>query len=171
MAYEVLTRVLLGGRLLGMMVFGLEHVGRSCISSRRSWWRLGTALFGLLDPVANSWMHTPAGFAMNERPVRSGRLVGDHLQSIFSVPARPHGAGRVPDYGVCRRRGWARVHLLRRQSRESARRAVHGDRMAAVVAPVQAVAGDHHGLSTFEYQPIKIAAMEAHFDDGTGSAF
>ena len=36
--------------------------------------------------------------------------------------------------------------------------------MAALVAPIQIVAGDQHGLNTLEYQPAKIAAMEGHFD-------
>ena len=34
--------------------------------------------------------------------------------------------------------------------------------MAALVAPIQIVAGDQHGLNTLEHQPAKIAAMEGH---------
>jgi cytochrome bd ubiquinol oxidase subunit I len=34
----------------------------------------------------------------------------------------------------------------------------------AVLAPLQAFIGDQHGLNTLEHQPIKIAAMEAHWD-------
>ena len=36
--------------------------------------------------------------------------------------------------------------------------------MAAVVAPLQILAGDQHGLNTVEYQPRKIAAIEGHFE-------
>jgi cytochrome d ubiquinol oxidase subunit I len=36
--------------------------------------------------------------------------------------------------------------------------------MAALVAPLQVVAGDLHGLNTFEHQPAKVAAMEGHFE-------
>jgi cytochrome d ubiquinol oxidase subunit I len=35
--------------------------------------------------------------------------------------------------------------------------------MAALVAPIQIVAGDQHGLNTLEHQPVKIMAMEGHF--------
>src|SRR5438309_2360784 len=35
---------------------------------------------------------------------------------------------------------------------------------AAVVAPLQLFIGDRHGLNTLEHQPLKIAAMEAHWD-------
>jgi cytochrome d ubiquinol oxidase subunit I len=36
--------------------------------------------------------------------------------------------------------------------------------LMALLAPLQLLIGDHHGLNTLEYQPIKVAAMEAHWD-------
>ena len=41
--------------------------------------------------------------------------------------------------------------------------------MAAMVAPIQIVAGDPHGLNTLEHQPAKIAAMEGHFETQAGA--
>ena len=35
--------------------------------------------------------------------------------------------------------------------------------MAALVAPIQILAGDQHGLNTLEHQPAKVMAMEGHF--------
>src|SRR6478609_4871329 len=35
--------------------------------------------------------------------------------------------------------------------------------MAALVAPIQILAGDQHGLNTLEHQPVKIMAMEGHY--------
>ena len=40
--------------------------------------------------------------------------------------------------------------------------------MAALVAPLQIVAGDLHGLNTLEHQPAKVAAMEGHFETRAG---
>jgi cytochrome d ubiquinol oxidase subunit I len=40
--------------------------------------------------------------------------------------------------------------------------------MATIVAPIQIVAGDLHGLNTLEHQPAKIAAMEGHFETRSG---
>src|SRR5262249_37540510 len=40
--------------------------------------------------------------------------------------------------------------------------------MAAIVAPIQAIAGDQHGLNTLEHQPAKIAAMEGHWETEAG---
>jgi cytochrome d ubiquinol oxidase subunit I len=35
--------------------------------------------------------------------------------------------------------------------------------MATLVAPIQILAGDQHGLNTLEHQPAKVMAMEGHF--------
>ena len=35
--------------------------------------------------------------------------------------------------------------------------------MATLVAPIQIFAGDQHGLNTLEHQPVKIMAMEGHY--------
>src|SRR5205807_5602781 len=36
--------------------------------------------------------------------------------------------------------------------------------MATLVAPIQIIAGDQHGLNTLEHQPVKIMAMEGHYE-------
>jgi cytochrome d ubiquinol oxidase subunit I len=36
--------------------------------------------------------------------------------------------------------------------------------LLAIFAPLQLVIGDQHGLNTLEHQPLKIAAIEAHWD-------
>jgi cytochrome d ubiquinol oxidase subunit I len=42
--------------------------------------------------------------------------------------------------------------------------------MLAIVAPLQVVLGDLHGVNTFHHQPAKLAAMEGHFDTERGAA-
>ena len=36
--------------------------------------------------------------------------------------------------------------------------------MVAIIAPLQVVAGDLHGLNTLEHQPVKVMAMEGHYE-------
>ncbi len=36
--------------------------------------------------------------------------------------------------------------------------------LVVILAPLQLIIGDQHGLNTLEHQPIKVAAMEAHWD-------
>jgi cytochrome d ubiquinol oxidase subunit I len=43
--------------------------------------------------------------------------------------------------------------------------------LLAVLAPLQLLIGDLHGLNTLKHQPIKIAAMEAHWEDKTVANF
>ncbi len=40
--------------------------------------------------------------------------------------------------------------------------------MATLLAPLQLVAGDLHGLNTLEHQPAKVAAMEGHWETRAG---
>jgi cytochrome d ubiquinol oxidase subunit I len=55
-------------------------------------------------------------------------------------------------------------HLLRDSTREGPRVMFSMAMwMAALVAPVQILAGDQHGLNTLEHQPAKVMAMEGHF--------
>src|SRR3546814_2490222 len=42
--------------------------------------------------------------------------------------------------------------------------------MLLLVAPLQAVVGDFHGLNTLKYQPAKIAAIEGHWENQPGQA-
>jgi cytochrome d ubiquinol oxidase subunit I len=42
--------------------------------------------------------------------------------------------------------------------------------MLLLVAPIQAVIGDFHGLNTAEHQPAKLAAMEGHWQNEPGEA-
>jgi cytochrome d ubiquinol oxidase subunit I len=62
------------------------------------------------------------------------------------------------------------LHLLRDRSNEAARVMFSMAMwMAAIVAPMQIVAGDFHGLNTLEHQSTKIAAMEGHFETHPGA--
>jgi cytochrome d ubiquinol oxidase subunit I len=55
-------------------------------------------------------------------------------------------------------------HLLRDSTHERARKMFSMAMwMAALVAPLQVLVGDLHGLNTLEHQPAKVMAMEGHF--------
>ena len=41
--------------------------------------------------------------------------------------------------------------------------------MLLLVAPLQAVVGDFHGLNTLKHQPAKVAAMEGHWENEPGA--
>jgi cytochrome d ubiquinol oxidase subunit I len=56
---------------------------------------------------------------------------------------------------------WRRKHLVFARAGFSVALAI-----AAVLAPLQLVIGDLHGLNSFRYQPVKVAAMEGDWESG-----
>jgi cytochrome d ubiquinol oxidase subunit I len=169
-SYEVLTAFFLEASFLGIMLFGWNrfppwlHTLASIIVA------FGTALSGFWILSANSWMHTPAGFALE-----NGITYPVSWFEIIFNPSFPYRfthmmiATYLTTSLVVVAAG-ARYILAGRFPAES-RTMIHmGLGMLAVLAPLQAVVGDFHGLNTLKYQPAKIAAIEAHWDGSKPAA-
>ncbi|MBC7415313.1 MAG: cytochrome ubiquinol oxidase subunit I, partial [Herminiimonas sp.] len=65
MAYEVLTAFFLEAGFLGVMLFGINRVGRGLHFTATLMVALGTFISAFWILSVNSWMQTPAGYAMN----------------------------------------------------------------------------------------------------------
>src|SRR6202161_2848978 len=65
MAYEVLTAFFLEAGFLGVMLFGLERVGHRLHFLATLMVAVGTLISAFWILSANSWMQTPAGYAVN----------------------------------------------------------------------------------------------------------
>jgi cytochrome d ubiquinol oxidase subunit I len=189
MAYEVLTAFFLEAGFLGVMLFGMHRVGRKLHFAATLMVALGTFLSAFWILSANSWMHTPTGFAINE----AGQFVpaGSWVEIIFN-PSFPYRlahtvtaaylttalvVGAVGAFQLLRqRRGAARAAVDAGDSAELQEQAAHPRSqlaarrmfsmamwMLALVAPLQIVLGDLHGLNTLRHQPAKVMAMEGHY--------
>src|SRR5262249_927018 len=113
---------------------------------------------------ANSWLQTPAGFWVEEGiayPV-------DWLAVIFN-PSFPYrlahmlSAAYLTTSLVVLSVG-ARYLLAQRHLEEGPPMMRMGVGMLALLTPLQLFIGDQHGLNPLEHQPIKIAAVEGHWD-------
>lgn len=165
LAYEVLTAFFLEAGFLGVMLFGMAKVGPKLHFMATCMVALGTFISAFWILSANSWMQTPAGYAMNDK----GQFVlaGSWLAVIFN-PSFPYrlahtvtGAYLTTALAVGAVGAW---HLLRDQQNLPARKMFSMAMwMAVLVAPVQIAAGDAHGLNTLEHQPAKVMAMEGHY--------
>ncbi|MCC8983181.1 cytochrome ubiquinol oxidase subunit I [Bradyrhizobium acaciae] len=164
MAYEVLTAFFLEAGFLGVMLFGLERVGPRLHFVATLMVAIGTLISAFWILSANSWMQTPAGHAVNA----DGQFVAaDWLKVIFN-PSFPYrlvhmvlAAYLTTSLVVGGVGAW---HLLRDQHLAGARVMFSMAMwMATLVAPIQILAGDQHGLNTLEHQPAKVMAMEGHF--------
>jgi cytochrome bd ubiquinol oxidase subunit I len=163
-AYEVLVAFFLEATFLGVMLFGWNRVPPWLHTLSAIAVAFGTLLSAFWILSANSWMQTPAGYEMREGiaypvdwlaivfnpsfPYRLAHMVtAAYLTTSFvvlAVGARYLLAGRHPEH-----------------ARTMVRMAVA---FASIVAPLQLLIGDQHGLNTLKYRPIKIAAIEAHWD-------
>ena len=165
MAYEVLTAFFLEAGFLGVMLFGLKRVGPKLHFLATLMVAIGTLISAFWILSANSWMQTPAGYAVNA----DGQFVSvDWLAVIFN-PSFPYrlvhmvlAAYLTTSLVVGAVGAW---HLLRNPHLPGPRVMFSMAMwMAALVAPLQILAGDQHGLNTLEHQPVKIMAMEGHFE-------
>ncbi len=165
MAYEVLTAFFLEAGFLGVMLFGLKRVGPRLHFFATLMVAVGTLISAFWILSANSWMQTPAGYAVNAE----GQFVSaDWLKVIFN-PSFPY---RLVHMVLAAYLTTALVvgavgafHLLRNAHLPGPRVMFSMAMwMATLVAPIQILAGDQHGLNTLEHQPAKIMAMEGHFE-------
>jgi len=162
--YEVLTAFFLEATFLGVMLFGWKRVPPWLHIMSAIFVAIGTAMSAFWILSANSWMQTPTG-----HEIRDGIVHPVSWLAIVFNPSFPYRFTHMMTavylttslviLAVGARYLLAQKHLD--EARTMMRMAVG---MIAILAPLQLFIGDQHGLNTLEHQPIKIAAMEAHWD-------
>jgi cytochrome d ubiquinol oxidase subunit I len=170
MGYEVLSAFFLEAGFLGVMLFGLKRVGPRLHFFATCMVAFGTALSAFWILAVNSWMQTPQGHAFNA----AGQFVPADWWAVIFNPSFPYrlvhmvlAAYLTTAFIVGGTGAW---QLARGRGNEGSRIMLSMAMwMAALVAPLQVVAGDLHGLNTFEHQPAKVAAMEGHFETRSGA--
>jgi cytochrome d ubiquinol oxidase subunit I len=169
--YEVLTAFFLEATFLGVMLFGWNRVPPWLHVLSAILVAFGTLFSAFWILSANSWMQYPAGHVIKDGivypddwlkavfsptfPLRFIHMVlAAYLTTAFVVLAT---GARFLVAGVHREHGLTMLRM--------------GLGMAVVLAPLQLIIGDLHGLSAAKYQPAKIAAVEAHWDGNEVAPF
>jgi len=168
LGYEVLTAFFLEATFLGVMLFGMERVSTRVHLLSSVMVAVGTTLSAFWILALNSWMQTPAGQVYD-----GGILIaGDWLDVIFNpsfgwrFAHTMIASGLTASFLVAGLSAW---RLLKDAADPGAAKTLRAAVLAAaVLAPVQLVVGDQHGLNTLEYQPAKIAAIEAIWNTQKG---
>jgi cytochrome d ubiquinol oxidase subunit I len=171
MAYEVMTAFFLEAGFLGVMLFGLGRLATPVHFAATLAVAAGTLMSAFWILSANSWMHTPAGYAINAQ----GQFTPLDWSRIIFNPSFPFrflhtvlGAYLTTALAVGAVGAW---HLLRDRTHGAARvMFAMAMGMVAVTAPLQILAGDAHGLNTLEHQPAKVMALEGHFESSPNGA-
>jgi cytochrome bd ubiquinol oxidase subunit I len=164
MSYEVLTAFFLEAGFLGVMLFGWTRVGPGLHFFATCMVALGTLISATWILGANSWMQTPQGYE-----IVNGKMVpADWLQVIFN-PSFPYRLAHMAVAAFLSTAlfvgGSGAWHLLKGNDKPAVRTMLSMAMwMMTIVAPIQAIVGDMHGLNTLEHQPAKIAALEGHWE-------
>ena len=165
LTYEVLTAFFLEAGFLGVMLFGWNRVGPGLHFLSTLMVAVGTLISTFWILASNSWMHTPQGFEIID-----GRVIPVDWFAVVFNPSFPYRLAHMATaaflataFFVGASAAW---HLLRGRNNPAIRKMLSMAMwMALLVAPVQALIGDFHGLNTLEYQPAKIAAIEGHWEN------
>ncbi|MGP2502580.1 cytochrome ubiquinol oxidase subunit I [Pantoea ananatis] len=170
LTYEVLTAFFLEAGFLGVMLFGWNRVGPGLHYFATCMVALGTLISTFWILSSNSWMQTPQGYLIQNDVV----VPEDWFKIVFN-PSFPYrllhmsvAAFLASAFFVGSSAAW---HLLKGNDNPAIRKMFSMALwMALIVAPVQAMIGDAHGLNTLEHQPAKIAAIEGHWENPPGEA-
>jgi len=147
------------------MLFGINKVGRRLHFVATLAVAVGTFISAFWILAVNSWMQTPVGYEIG---VNGQFLPGPSWAAIIFNPSFPYrlvhtviAAYLTTAFAVGGVGAW---HLLKDRTNPGARKMFSMAMwMAALVAPIQILAGDMHGLNTLKHQPAKVMAMEGHF--------
>ncbi len=168
--YEVLTAFFLEAGFLGVMLFGWNKVGPGLHWFATIMVALGTLISATWILASNSWMQTPQGFSIINHKV----IPVAWLDIIFN-PSFPYRLAHMVTAAflaaallVGAAGAW---HLLKKNHTPAVKIMFSMALwMITFTAPIQILIGDQHGLNTLVYQPAKIAALEAHWENKPNEA-
>jgi cytochrome d ubiquinol oxidase subunit I len=131
----------------------------------------GTAASAFWILSANSWMQTPAGYELKDGIA----IPTDWLAVIFN-PSFPYRFAHMLNAaylttGFVVLAVGARYLIAGRHIEDGRTMLRMAIGLTVVLAPLQLLIGDQHGLNTLTHQPIKIAAIEAHWDGSKPANF
>src|SRR5438445_1136859 len=166
--YEVLTAFFLEATFLGVMLFGWNKVSHRTHFFATCVVAIGTLISSFWIIAANSWMQTPAGYAL-----QNDVFVPTDWWAIIFNPSFPYRlvhmvlAAFITTAFVVG--GVAAGYLLRDVHRAQAQAMLKlALAFVAITVPVQIFVGDLSGLAVREYQPAKLAAIEARWETERG---
>jgi cytochrome d ubiquinol oxidase subunit I len=165
--FEVLTAFFLEAGFLGIMLLGWARVHRVVHFLATCLVASGSVLSALWIVAANSWMQTPAGFRME-----NGEFVALAYRDIIFNPSTITRFGHMVvasfETAAFAVAGTSAFLLMKRGNSAFYRRSMAVALMsAALFAPLQIIMGDASGREVFRHQPLKLAAMEAHWETNT----
>jgi len=169
LAIEASVAFFLESTLLGVWIFGWNKISKRAHATVM--WLVAAAgnLSAIWILMANGWMQHPVGYT-----IRNGRAeLTDFAAVVFNKFAilqffHMVGAGIVLSAFFVM--GISAYHLLKKQHIEFFSRSFRiGLVLGLVFSIFVAAEGDVHGIHVTEVQPVKLAAMEAHWETSSNA--
>jgi cytochrome d ubiquinol oxidase subunit I len=168
LGYEVLVAFFMEATFLGIMLFGASKVSKRVHTLATLLVAVGTTLSSFWIIVLDSWMQTPAGYE-----IRDGIVFAQDWLAIIFNPSMPYrfvhmllASFLTASFLII---GVSSYQILQDKKHQAAWKAFRvALTVAVVLAPIQMIAGDFHGLNTLEHQPQKVAAMEGIWETESG---
>jgi len=169
LGYEVLSAFFLEATFLGIMLFGAKRVSQRAHTIATFLVAFGTSLSAFWIIVLDSWMQTPQGFEM----INGQAHATNWIEIVFN-PSMPYRLFHMMTASFLTATfliaGISAYRYLRGINPVGSRALIKlAMTVAVVLAPLQIVLGDMHGLNTLEYQPAKVAAMEGIWQTTKGA--
>jgi cytochrome d ubiquinol oxidase subunit I len=171
LGYEVLSAFFLEASFLGIMLFGKDKVSNRMHLISTFLVAFGTTLSAFWILSLNSWMQTPAGYRLEE-----GVFMVESWWEIIFNPSFPYrffhmlvASMLTSAFLIAGVSAWRALGNVDGPATWKVMRT--GVAVAAIAAPLQIFIGDLHGLNTLQYQPAKVAAMEAIWETERGASF
>ncbi len=160
LGYEVLTAFFIEATFLAIMLFGKDRVSNATHLTAAMLVAVGTTLSAFWILSLNSWMQTPQG-----HEIVAGKFYAVDWWRIIFNPSLPYRLAHMLTASLLTSAfliaGTSASRILRRIDGPGTLLVLKtGVILAAILAPLQVVIGDLHGLNTLEHQPAKIAAIE-----------
>ncbi|MBU0995073.1 MAG: cytochrome ubiquinol oxidase subunit I [Proteobacteria bacterium] len=167
LAIEATTSFFLESTLIGVWIFGWKKLSKKAHATVMWLVAFAGSLSAIWIITANGWMQHPVGFT-----IRNGRAeLSDFMAVVtnkFAILELIHTLSASYVLSAFFIMGISAYHLLKKQHvalfTKSFRIALYFGIVSTLVVVVE---GDTHGVHVTEVQPVKLAAMEAHWETTT----
>jgi cytochrome bd ubiquinol oxidase subunit I len=170
LAAEGIFAFFLESGFLAVLLFGWNRVSPKVHFFSTVMVCLGATFSAFWITVANSWMHTPAGYEIVGEGLTARAIVTDFWAMVFNPSAMLRFMHSVVGGWICGAffvMSISAYYILKNRHLEFARRSfLIALVFAAVSVPLQAFLGHKQGEVVAKYQPAKLAAYEGHFETG-----
>ncbi|OGO25897.1 MAG: cytochrome D ubiquinol oxidase subunit I [Chloroflexi bacterium RBG_16_52_11] len=173
LAIEALLAFFLESTFLGVWVFGEGRVPEKVHLASIWLVALGSNLSALWILLANGWMQHPVGYVVNEANGRAElvnffALVGNPKGWIFFWHTITDGLAMAAFFILA----VSAYHLIRKQNVDFFKRSFSIAAVVGLIASVLVFLGGHTmGQYMYENQPMKFAAIEAHWETSQPADF